>query len=65
MVKDREALDEVLRLINVQFRMLQGRLSDAELTQCTSRAELIKQLIEAARHSSSHPALSVPKTANS
>jgi len=65
MVKERETLDEVLRLINEQFRMLQGRLSDADLTQCTSRAEQIKQLIEAARHSSSKPALSVPKIGNS
>lgn len=51
-------LAEVRRLINDQFRMLQGRLSDADLLQCNSRAERIKQLLEAARHSSSQPLLS-------
>jgi hypothetical protein len=41
--------------------MLQGRLSDADLAHCTARAEQIKQLIEAARRSSSQPALASPK----
>lgn len=61
MVKEREIFAEVLILINEQFRMLQGRLTDADLTQCTSRAEQIKQLLEAARRSSSQPALVSPK----
>jgi hypothetical protein len=64
MIKEREPLAEVLILINDQFRMLQGRLSDADLTQCTSRAERIKQLIEAARRPSSQPALLSPKPPN-
>jgi len=51
-------LVEVGRLINEQFRMLQGRLSDADLIQCNSRAEQIKQLLEAARHSSGQALLS-------
>ncbi len=51
-------LTEVGRLIKEQFRMLQGRLSDADLIQCNSRAEQIKQLLEAARHSSGQPLLS-------
>jgi adenylate kinase len=57
MVKEREILAEVLILINEQSRMLEGRLSDADLTQCTSRAEQIKQLLEVARRSSSQHAL--------
>ena len=56
-VKEQETLTEVRRLINEQFRTLQGRLSDADLIQCTLRAERIKQLFEAVRHSSSQPAL--------
>jgi hypothetical protein len=61
MIKERETLAEVLILINEQFRMLQGRLSDADLTQCTARAEQIKQLLEAARRPSSQPAVVSPK----
>lgn len=61
MIKERETLAEVLILINDQFRMLEGRLSDADLTHCTARAEQIKQLIEAARRSSSQPALVSPE----
>jgi len=45
-------LVELCLLINDQFRMLQGRLSDADLIQCTLRAERIKQLLEAVQHSS-------------
>jgi len=52
MVKEQETLADVRRLINEQFRMLQGRLSDADLIQCTLRAERIKQLLEAVQHSS-------------
>jgi hypothetical protein len=59
--KEQETLAEVRRLIDEQFRALQGRLSDANLFQCTLRAELIKQLLEAVRHSSSQPALVSPK----
>jgi hypothetical protein len=51
-------LVELCRLINEQFRMLQGRLSDADLSRCNSRAEHIKQLLETARHSSGRPLLS-------
>ncbi len=51
-------LVELRLLINDQFRMLQGRLSDADLIQCNSRSEQIKQLLEAARHSSGQPLLS-------
>jgi adenylate kinase len=61
MVKEREILAEVLILINEQSRMLEGRLSDADLTRCTSRAEQIKQLLEVARRSSSQHALVSPK----
>jgi len=50
-------LVELCLLINDQFRMLQGRLTDADLIQCNSRAEQIKQLLEVARHSSSQPAV--------
>jgi len=59
--QDLEVLADVRRLINEQFRALQGRLSDADLTQCTLRAERIKQLLEAVRHSSSQPALVPPE----
>jgi hypothetical protein len=51
-------LVELCSLINEQFRLLQGRLSDADLSLCNSRAEEIRQLLEAARHSSSQPLLS-------
>jgi hypothetical protein len=64
MIKERETLAEVHILINEQFRMLQGRLSDADLTHCAARAEQIKQLLEAARRSSSQPALVFPKPPN-
>src|SRR5258705_12170343 len=60
-------LVELCLLINDQFRMLQGRLTDADLIQCNSRAEQIKQLLEVARHSSSQPAvlsLKQPTTGN-
>jgi len=50
-------LVELRRLINEQFRMLQGRLSDADLSRYNCRAEQIKQLLEAARHSSGQPLL--------
>jgi hypothetical protein len=60
MIKEREILAEVLILINEQFGVLEGRLSDADFTQCTSRAEQIKQLLEVARHSPSRPALVSP-----
>jgi hypothetical protein len=53
-----DTLVELCVLINDQFRMLQGRLSDADLIQCNSRAEQIKHLLEAARHSSGQPLLS-------
>jgi hypothetical protein len=61
MVKEQEALAEMRRLINEQSRALQGRLSDADLIQCTLRAERIKQLFEAARHSSGQPGLVSPR----
>jgi hypothetical protein len=51
-------LVELCRLINAQFRMLQGRLSDADLSLCNSRAEEIRQLLKAARHLSGQPLLS-------
>jgi hypothetical protein len=51
-------LVELCRLINVQFRMLQGRLSDADLSLCNSRGEEIKKLLEVARHTSGQPLLS-------
>ena len=54
-------LVELCLLINDQFRMLQGRLSDADLIQCTLRAERIKQLLEAVQHSSSQPTLVSPE----
>ena len=54
-------LVELCLLINDQFRMLQGRLTDADLIKCNSRAEQIKQLLEVARHSSSQPAVLSPK----
>jgi hypothetical protein len=57
-LKAETTLTEAGRLINEQFRVLQGRLSDADLIQCNSRAEQIKQLLEAARHSSGQPLLS-------
>jgi hypothetical protein len=53
-----DTLVELRVLINDQFRMLQGRLSDADLVQCNSRAEQIKQLLDAARHPSGQPLLS-------
>lgn len=53
-----DTLVELCVMINDQFRRLQGRLSDADLIQCNSRAEQIKQLLEAARHSSGQPLLS-------
>ena len=53
-----DILVELCVMINDQFRMLQGRLSDADLIQCNSRAEHIKQLLEAARHLSGQPLLS-------
>ena len=59
--KEQETLAEVRRLIDAQFRALQGRLSEDNLIQCTLRAEQIKQLLEAVRHSSSQPALEPPK----
>jgi hypothetical protein len=58
MVTEQETLADVRRLINEQSRMLQGRLSDADLIQCALRAERIKQLLEAVQHSSSPPTLS-------
>jgi hypothetical protein len=61
MVKEQETLADVRRLINEQFRMLQGRLSDADLIQCTLRAERIRQLLEAVQHSSSPPTLVSPE----
>ncbi len=61
MVKEQETLTEVGRLINEQSRLLQGRLSDADLIQCTLRAERINQLLESVRHSSSQPPLVSPK----
>ena len=64
MVKEQETLAELRRLINEQFRTLQGRLSDAHLIQCSLRAERIKQLFDAVRRSSSQP-FGVSKTANS
>jgi hypothetical protein len=59
--KEQETLAEVRRLIDEQFRTLQGRLQDADLIQCTLRAERIKRLLEAVRQSSSQPALVSPK----
>jgi hypothetical protein len=59
--KEQETLAEVRRLIDEQFRTLQGRLQDADLIQCTLRAERIKQLLEAVRQSPSQPALVSPK----
>jgi len=59
--KEQETLAEVRRLIDEQFRTLQGRLLDADLIQCTLRAERIKRLLEAVRQSSSQPALVSPK----
>jgi hypothetical protein len=53
-----DTLVELCVLINDQFRMLQGRLSDADLVQCNSRAEQIKQLLDATRHPSGQPLLS-------
>jgi hypothetical protein len=53
-----DTLVELCVLINDQFRMLQGRLSDADLIQCNSRAKQIKQLLEVARHPSGQPLLS-------
>ena len=53
-----DTLVELCVLINDQFRMLQGRLSDADLVQCNSRAEQIKQLLETARHPSGQALLS-------
>jgi hypothetical protein len=47
--QEQETLADVRRLINEQFRTLQGRLSDADLIQCTLRAARIKQLLEAIR----------------
>lgn len=64
MVKKEDTLAEVRRLINEQSRSLQGRLSDADLIQCTLRAERIKQLFEAVNQSSSQP-FGVSKTASS
>jgi hypothetical protein len=62
MVKEQETLTEVGGLINEQSRLLQGRLSDADLIQCTLRAERINQLLlESVRHSSSQPPLVSPK----
>jgi hypothetical protein len=52
-----DTLVELCVLINDQFRMLQGRLSDADLVQCNSRAEQIKQLLDAARHPAGEPLL--------
>jgi len=36
--QEQETLADVRRLINEQFRTLQGRLSDTDLIQCTLRA---------------------------
>jgi hypothetical protein len=61
MTNEQETLTEARRLINKQFRTLQVRLSDADLIQCTLRAERINQLLEAARNLSSQPPLLSPK----
>jgi hypothetical protein len=58
--QEQETLADVRRLINEQFRTLQGRLSDADLIQCTLRAERIKQLLEANRLNGSVPRSQVP-----
>ena len=60
MVKEQETLTEVSRLIKEQFCTLQGRLSDADLIQCTLRAERINRLLEAVRNLSSQPPLLSP-----
>ena len=44
--KEQEILAELRRLIEEQFRSLQGRLSEADSVQCARRAERIRQLFD-------------------